>query len=100
MAAALERAQRRYVTGRSAPGGSGRGGALSTLAAPPAAHASRPDLSVGRGRTRQSGFRYVDENGYAVHRQLVARARLEDTAVDHPARAFGKGSLLSRHLCT
>src|SRR5689334_4635271 len=100
MAAALERAQRRYVVGGPPPRGAGRGGALPALAAPQVAHASRPDVSVGGGRPRQSGFRYLDENGYAVHRQLVARARLEDSAVDHTARAFGKGSLLSHRLCT
>ena len=49
-----------------------------TLAAPPPAHASRPDLPLGRIRPRQCGFRNLDAHGHAVHRQLVVGARLED----------------------
>ena len=42
MAAVLERAERRYVAGGSAPGGSRRSGTLPALAAPPPAHAAGP----------------------------------------------------------
>ncbi len=60
---------------------------LPALAAAAPAHASRPDLPLGRLRPRQCRFRDLDENGYAVHRQLVAGARLENPAAHHPARA-------------
>ena len=61
VAAAVERAERRHVAGGSAARGAGRSGAVSDLAAPPAAHASRADLPVGGLRPRQRGFRDLDE---------------------------------------
>ncbi len=38
------------------------------------AHASRTYLLVGAGRARPAGLRHLDEDGHAVHRQLVAGA--------------------------
>ena len=87
VAAIVERAARRHVAGGAASGGARRGGAVPALAAAAPAHASRPDVPVGDLRARQRGFRDLDEDGHAVHRQLVAGARLEDPAADHSPRA-------------
>src|SRR5580698_8083123 len=96
MAAALERDERRHVAGGTAARGSRRGGTVSALAAPPSAHASRPDLPVGGMRPRRGGFRNVDEVGHAIYRQLVLGARLEDYSADHPASDQRSRSALER----
>src|SRR6266498_3460654 len=70
------------------------------MAAPPAAHAPGPDLPLGALGKRQPGFRDLDEAGHAVHRQLVARARLEDSAAHDPTCADGQRSKLKIPRCT
>src|SRR4051812_44872377 len=68
------------------------------MAAAPAPHASRPHLPVGDRGPRQSRFRDLDEDGHAVHRQLVAGPGLEDSAADHSASAYWKRSKLTLDL--
>src|SRR5579884_607746 len=96
MAAAVERAERRYVAGGAASRGAGRGGPLSALAAAAPAHAPRADLSVGGGRPGHAGLRDVDEDGHAVHRQLVSGAGLENYSADHSPRTDRQMSSLTR----
>src|ERR1022692_3325354 len=95
MAAVVERVARRHVAGGSAAGRAERGGSISAMAAEAAADAAGPDLPVGHFRARRGGFRNLDEDGYAIHRQLVAGARLGDHAAHHPARADGPRSELT-----
>src|SRR5258708_38163940 len=83
----MERAARGYVAGGAASGGAGRGGAVQAVAAAEAAHAPGADVFVGDLGAGQRGFRNLDEDGHAVHRQLVAGAGLEDFAADHSAGA-------------
>ena len=46
----------------------------------------RPGLTcLGVSRARPARFRHVDGNGYAIHRQLVVRVRLEDHSPNHSA---------------
>src|ERR1051326_2187854 len=78
MAAVVECAERGYVAGGTSSGGARRSGAISALAAAAVADAAGLDLPVGGGRTRFHRFRDVDEDGHAVHRQLVAGVGLED----------------------
>src|ERR1035438_7902016 len=87
VAAVVERAARGYVAGGAASGGAERGGAVSTVAAAAAADASGADVPVGDLGPGQRGFRDLDEDGHAVHRQLVAGARLEDSVADYSPRA-------------
>src|SRR5271156_3792319 len=84
MAATVERSEGRYVPGRSAAGGPGRGRSISALAAPPPPHATRPDLPVGGVRTRRRGFRNLDASGHAIHRQLVPGPGLENYSPHDP----------------
>ena len=90
MAAAVERPEGRHVAGGPAARGSRRGGALSALAAAPAAHAAGADLPVGASGARRAGFRHLDENGYAVYRQLVPGAGLENHPSHHSPRRDGQ----------
>src|ERR1700726_5155710 len=94
MAAVVERAQRRHVSGGSAAGCARRGRNVPALAAPAAPHASRPDLPVGRGRARFNRLRDLDENGHAVYRQLVVGSGLADYSSNYSARFDGQGSEL------
>ena len=60
-----------------------------------------PDLPVGDCRPRQRRFRDLDEDGHAVHRQLVAGARLEDSAADHsPGAHRTRGAQLEALECS
>src|SRR5690349_13089055 len=95
MAPALERFEGRYVASWPAPRRSRGSRTVPDLAAPPPAHAPRPDLPVGRRRTRYRRFRHVDEDGHAVHRQLVAGAGLEDHAEDDSAGVDRAGRALT-----
>src|ERR1700677_3370949 len=87
----MERAEGRNVAGGSAAGGSRRSGTVSNLAAAAASHASRTHLPVGAGWTRPVGLRHLDEDGHAVHRQLVAGAGYQNSSAHHPTRVDGLG---------
>ena len=94
MAAIVERAEGRHVAGGAAAGGSRRGGAVQGLAAAAAAHASRADLPVGPRRPRPTRFRDLDEDGHAVHRQLVAGVWTGKSCCGpFPACLSGKGAI-------
>src|SRR6266496_218421 len=94
MAAVVERAERRHVAGRTPAGSAGGSGTVSTLAAATLAYASRSHLSLGDCWARCARLRFVDENGYAVHRQLVAGIRLEDHTSNDSPRPYREGSPL------
>src|SRR5580692_6864764 len=95
MAAVVERAEGRDVAGGPASGGSRGSGDVSNLAAAALADASGIDLLVGAGRARPAGFRYLDEDGYAVHRQLVFGAGYQDSVENHPSGFDGVGGELT-----
>src|SRR5208337_2734040 len=95
MAAALERAQGRYVAGGTAAGGSRGSRELSDLAAAAFAHASGIDVPVGREGPRHAGFRHLDEDGHAVHRYVVPGAGLENYSANDSARAHGPRRVLA-----
>jgi hypothetical protein len=82
----MERHKRRHVAGRSTAGGPGGGRAISDLAAKASSHAARTNLLVGPGRARQARFRYLDEDGHAIHRYLAIDAGLEYLAAHDPPR--------------
>src|SRR5690349_10846917 len=81
----MERAERRYVAGGAASRSAGRGGAISRLATPAAAHAPRADVTVGRKWQRSGGFRHLDEARHGIYRPVVAGARLENYPADDTA---------------
>src|ERR1700722_2239263 len=95
MAAVMECAEGRNVAGGSAAGGSRRSRAVSNLAAAAASHASRTDLPVGAGWARPAGLRHLDEDGHAVHRQLVAGAGYQNSSAHNPAGVDGLGRKLA-----
>jgi len=95
MAAVVERAEGRDVAGGPAPGGPRRSSDVPNLAAAAVAHAPRINLLVGASWARPAGFRYLDEDGYAVHRQLVFGAGYQDSAADHPSGFDGVGGELA-----
>src|SRR5258708_14411956 len=94
MAAVVERAEGRHVAGGSAAGRPRGSGTVSTLAAAPPAHASGSHLPLGDRRARCARLRCLDENGHAIHRQLVAGIRLEDHTSYDPPRPYREGSTL------
>src|SRR5438105_6637498 len=98
MAATVECLEGRHVTGGSPASSTGGGRELSALAAAPAENAARADLPVGHRGQGYTRFRYLDENGYAIHRYLVARARLEDHSAHYTARTDGQRSSQVIHL--
>jgi hypothetical protein len=63
---------------------------------PAVADASGIDVLVGAGWARPAGFRYLDEDGYAVHRQLVFGTGYQDSFADHPSGFDGVGGELTR----
>src|ERR1700722_4607982 len=95
MAAVVECAEGRDVAGGPTSGGSRRSGDVSNLAAAAVADASGINVPVGAGWARPAGFRYLDEDGYAVHRQLVFGAGCQDSAADHSSGVDGVGSELN-----
>src|SRR4029077_8503099 len=97
MAAIVERAEGRYVAGGAAARSAGRSGEIPGMATAAAAEGAGPHLPVGAGRAGCSRFRSLDEDGYAIYRQLVVGTRLEDSAADHPESSLGERSALSRH---
>src|SRR5690242_17802919 len=86
MAAIVERAAWGHVAGRAPSGDTQRGRPVSAVAAAPPPYASRPDLPLGDIRAGRGRFRNLDEDGHAIHRQLVTGVGLENPAANHSAR--------------
>ena len=79
-AAALERAEGRHEPGRPAPADPRGGRGVSPVASPPAVDEAGTDVPLAGQRPQQRRLRPLDAARPAVHRQLVAVARSEDSA--------------------
>src|SRR5580704_5546143 len=95
MAAAVECGEGRHVAGRSTARSPRGGRAISDLAATTSSHATGTNMFMGLGGARQARFRYLDEDGYAIHRHLVVDAGLEYLAAHDSTRIDGSRSILT-----
>src|SRR5687768_12956179 len=91
----MECSERGHVAGGAAARLAGGSRALPPLAAPQTSYEAGVDVSLGHLGPRQSRFRDLDEDGYAVSGQLVALPGLEDHATHAAPDRHRQGRALS-----